>query len=163
LEAVRQQIRLDSRAQIRSGGSLIASPVVYINTGTARTRAVAAGDTLRSPEQSDYEGAMAHFALATKGLPEILGNVKVLSAQLTTAQGTLGAFGIEARSGTRTLMAGTSRLASKLSSTAGRMGIALGDSIALQARVRRAMATTDSLRAFLAYDRTSYGRFRSDS
>ena len=56
LEEYLGQVRGDSYAQIRTGGSLIGAQVVYVTVGTAGASPVRAGDTLRSERQSDTEG-----------------------------------------------------------------------------------------------------------
>src|SRR6476661_5934867 len=40
LTSMRQTIRFDSRADLRSGGTVIGAPVVYLSSGTLRARAV---------------------------------------------------------------------------------------------------------------------------
>src|ERR1044071_3736331 len=88
LTSAREHIRKDSRAQFRSGGSLISSPVLYVHAGTARAPVVADGDTLVSASQPDLELATSQIAIASKELPMIIGNVKTLATQLKGAQRT---------------------------------------------------------------------------
>ena len=163
LEAAREQIRLDSRTQIRSGGSLISSPVIYVHTGTARARSVREGDTLRSQGPSDFESATARAAEAAKELPAILTNVKTLSAQLTSVDGPLVALRGDAMPRVREFGARASRVLDRLSSTSGSIGSVFGDSRDLTQRTQHALAGVDSLRAFVGSGRTSFGRFRRDS
>ena len=99
LKSAQEHVRLDTRIQVRSGGSVIGDQVVYMTSGTARMRQVAEGDTIRSGEQVDYESMSGDAAVATKEFPAIIENVKLLSAQLRSVNGTLGALGAEGTGG----------------------------------------------------------------
>jgi phospholipid/cholesterol/gamma-HCH transport system substrate-binding protein len=157
------QLRGDSYAQIRTGGSLIGAQVVYLTTGTPTAPAVDEGDTLDAKPQGDTESVASQIASASKQFPAIINNVKLLSAQLESARGTLGAFGAE--EGVEKIGRVGGR-AAELTSRAVR-----GDgTIALimrrndhTVRARNAMARADSIRTLLASGRTSYGRLRRDS
>jgi phospholipid/cholesterol/gamma-HCH transport system substrate-binding protein len=164
LTSARQGIRADSKAQIRSGGTLIGSRVVYISIGTSRAREVVAGDTVRSMPQSDLETVTSEYAIASREFPEIIKNVKLLNEEMHGLNGTLGAFGIE-RGGVelthvRTQMA---RLASQIQHPSGTIGLALGSQTSLADRARQTIARADSVRALLSSGQTSYGRFHRDS
>src|SRR6266567_3064821 len=162
LSRVRQHIRFDSRATIRSGGSLISSSVIYVNSGTARTRAVVPGDTIRTLEQTDFETASAALASAAKELPLITANVKALSTELGGAEGAFGAAEGKALLQLGEISARASRLINRLGSSHGSVGL-LSSAAAFSDRAQRSMAAVDSIRALLASDRTSLGRFRRDS
>jgi hypothetical protein len=136
--------------------------VVYLSTGTARTRIVAAGDTLHSVGQLDTEGLTSDATLAMRELPAIFSNVKLLAAQLTTASSTLGALGIE-RGGPEVarLQARLARLMERAKGSNGTIGRVMSGDLAARARV--AMARVDSMRALVGSERSSFGRFRRDS
>src|SRR5690242_20165974 len=89
LESERERVRRDSRVQVRAGTSIIGDRVVYIASGTTKSAAVADGDTVHAAEQADIEGMTSDAALATRELPAIMDNVKLLADQLQTAEGTL--------------------------------------------------------------------------
>lgn len=165
LDDAKPLIRVDSKVQVRPGGTLIGDQVVYLNTGTARMRQVADGDTIHSVDQSDFEAVSAEFALASRDFPAIIENVKLLTAQLQSAQGTLGAFGLEGGGTEMTrLRAKTGRLMARLSDSTSVLGAALaGGPDVIRQRASRAMAQADSIRALLASDQHSLGRFRRDS
>jgi hypothetical protein len=164
LESARPHIRMDTRVQVRAGGSIIGDQVVYMSSGTARMRGVGPADTIRAYEQPDFESVSSDVAVASKDFPAIIENVKLLSAQVQSVEGTIGAFGIDAggkemaRVRTR-----TSSLMSRLSNAHGTIPLALGKSDMLRARAQRAMAQADSIRALVSSDRHSLGRFRRDS
>ncbi len=163
LEENLPQLREDSYAQIRTGGSLIGAQVVYLTTGTAGAGVIAAGDTLRAEPQGDTETVASQIASASQQFPAIINNVKLLSAQLESARGTLGAFGAEE---------GVERIGRVGERAADLGGRALGGegTIAMvlrrddhMVRARSAMARADSIRTLLASPSTTYGRLRRDS
>jgi phospholipid/cholesterol/gamma-HCH transport system substrate-binding protein len=164
LDAALSHVRADSRARIRAGATLIGDQVVYITSGTARTAALGPGDTLHSGTQSDLESTTANAAVAMREFPAIMANVKLLSAQLQSVEGTIGAvMGTEKDAQFATLRAKTERVMRRLSSSSGTVSLVLSDSALLRARVQRAMAQADSIRQLLASDSHSLGRFRKDS
>jgi phospholipid/cholesterol/gamma-HCH transport system substrate-binding protein len=163
LEEYLPQLRRDSYAQIRTGGSLIGAQVVYLTTGTVGTSAVGAGDTLRAEPQGDTESVASQIASASHQFPAIINNVKLLSAQLESARGTLGAFGAEegverlGRVGER-----AADLGGRAMGSAGTFGMILRRDDHM-VRARSAMARADSIRTLLASRATTYGRLRRDS
>jgi phospholipid/cholesterol/gamma-HCH transport system substrate-binding protein len=164
LSSARQGIRRNSTAQIRSGGTLISSPVVYLTIGTNATPSVAAGDTIRALPQSDLETMTSQFAIASREFPEIIDNVKLLDHQLHSVQGTLGAFAVE-HGGIELTRAQEQamQLMTRATSSSGTVGRALGGQTSLADQAQRAMARSDSIRALLASKNSSLGRFRRDS
>jgi len=164
LSNARQGIRDNSTAQVRSGGTLISSPVVYLTIGTTGASVVSAGDTVRTLPQSDLETMTSQFAIASREFPAIIRNIKLLNAQLHSVNGTLGAMGIEhggvALEQTRGQMM---RVGARLSRPGGTIGSALSSKGALTDRARRVMARVDSVRAVVASSTTTLGRVRRDS
>ncbi len=164
LDEARSHIRADSRVQIRAGATLIGDQIVYISSGTARNPVIAEGDTLRSQTQGDLESATSRATAAMREFPAIMANVKLLAAQLQSAEGTIGAVtGIRSDANFAGLQARTERVMRRLSSSSGTVSLALSDSALLRARVQTAMARADSIRQLLASDSHSLGRFRKDS
>jgi len=157
------QLRRDSYAQIRTGGSLIGAQVVYLTPGTGASPAVEAGDTLRAEPQGDAESVASQLAGASQQFPAIINNVKLLSAQLESARGTLGAFGAEegvqrlGRVGERAADLGGRAMGGQ-----GTIGLVLRRNDHM-IRARSAMARADSIRTLLASPATTYGRLRRDS
>jgi hypothetical protein len=164
LERERSRIRKDSRAQIRSGGSIIGDRVVYLSSGSATAREVVDGDTVQSSGQADLEAMTSDAALAAREFPGIIENVKLLAAQIRTAEGTLGALGVE-KGGPQMarIRDRTDRLMNQLSNSQGTVGLALEGRAALQARAAQAMARVDSIRTLVTSTEHSLGRFRRDS
>lgn len=163
LDGVRPEIRRDSRVSMRSGGSIIGDQVVYVTTGTARAPAIHDGDTIHSVSQTDYESITSDATAAAHQLPAIIDNVKLIGAQLRSAEGTLGAFGLGGTKELQRVSERADRVMQRISSSNGTVGLALGGRGALQARAQRAMAAADSLRTLLGSNQHSLGRFRRDS
>ena len=162
LESDRARVRRDSKIQVRSGANIIGDRVVYIASGTTKVGGVADGDTIHGAEQADIEGMTSDAALATRELPAIVENVKLLADQLQTAQGTLGALGLDG-GGAQTiqLRVKTSRVMSRLSrSPFNHVVSERGD---LMGRASEIMSRVDSIRALVGSDEHSLGRFRRDS
>ncbi len=164
-------IRRDARAQIRSGGTLIGAPVVYINLSTQDVPAIAAGDTLGSEAQGDPETVASQFAGASRDFPAIIKNVKQLASDLENARGTTGALlndealelDVARRQGERLVdraLRGEGTVARALGGAREARGASGGSAVA---RAQTAMARADSIRALLASRRSSLGRFRRDS
>jgi hypothetical protein len=162
LEEHRQALRRDAVAQIRSGGSVIGPPVVYLSPGTLRSQPIQPGDTLHLLVQSDFQEATAQFGAATAEIPAIMSNVKAVGAQMRSSEGTMGAMmngpGLVGLEKTR---AQASRLLNTLGSSRGTVGPVMRGG--LSGRVGRVMARVDSVRTLLASPATSLGRFRKDS
>jgi hypothetical protein len=164
LSSAKQGIRNNSTAQVRSGGTLISSPVVYLTIGTTAAAVVASGDTIRTLPQSDLETMTSQFAIASREFPAIISNVKLLNNQLHSVHGTLGAMGIE-HGGVELVRARRQamQIAAKLTSPSGTIGSALAPESGLTDRARRVMARADSVRALITSQNASLGRFRRDS
>jgi phospholipid/cholesterol/gamma-HCH transport system substrate-binding protein len=155
-------MRRDSYMQIRSGGTLLGAPVVFVSMGTNHARPLAEGDTIRTLPQQDPEGLTSGFANATKQFPAIVSDVHVLSAQLRAASGTAGAM-LSLVGGDNgevaTFRSSAANLGERVSAGHGTIGLALGRGDATT-RLRRALARADSLRATLNDSTRTIGRLR---
>jgi ABC-type transporter Mla subunit MlaD len=167
LTAAATQLRRDSYAQIRTGGTLIGAPVVYVSAGSVESPLLDDGDTLATRPQNDVEGFTSQFAYAAKDLGPVVTDVRAIMSQLDSARGTAGAIigTFSDKSGDRALsvfQARAGRFTRTVTTGDGTIGLALRGG-GLEARARHAVAQTDSIRALLASDATSLGRFRRDS
>jgi ABC-type transporter Mla subunit MlaD len=163
LESARPHIRQDTRVQIRGGTSFIGDQVVALRSGTPKARGVADGDTIRAGTQTDFESMASDAVLASRQLPAIIGNVRLLMARLHTADGTLGAFGMEGGGELERVGARTGRLMNRLTGSRGTLGLGYEASGTLWTRAQRIMAQADSVRALVTSNEHSLGRFRRDS
>jgi len=163
LNDARPHIRQDTRVQIRGGTSIIGDQVVSLSSGTAKARDVVDGDTIHAGEQTDLESMSSDAVLASKQLPAIMGNVKLLVAQLHTAEGTLGAFGLEGGPQMQSVRAKAGRLMNRLTGSRGTIGLGFDGSAALRAQAQRVMAQADSIKLLVLSNQHSLGRFKRDS
>jgi phospholipid/cholesterol/gamma-HCH transport system substrate-binding protein len=154
-------IRGDSHMQIRTGGTLLGAPVVFVSAGTNRAPPLANGDTIRSLPQQDPEGLTSNFAQVSKQFPAIMGDVRVLGSQLRAAHSTAGALMSLAggdQGEVATFRRGAANLGQRVSSPRGTLGLALNGDAA--ERLRRAIAHADSVRAAVSTRSTTIGRIR---
>lgn len=158
LERFRSHIRVDSRANLQSGGTIIGAPVVYLTSGTLGSRVVVAGDTLRGAGKSDFEIAASRATQAVEELPGIVADAKVIMANAKT----MGARASAIAGGRSSFGAQTSRLMRKMTSGSGSARRLMSDPD-LRLRITRTMASSDSLRALLSSRMSEVGRFRRDS
>ena len=163
LENEAAKMRSDAVAQIRPGGSFIGTPVLYLSPGTPKGRPLRAGDVMGTRAQADFEGAAGQFGSASKEFPAIISNVKVLAAQLSGTEGTVGAFinsGFAGGDMARTRRE-FARLGAALDAEQGTAGKLMNGK--LGPRVQRVMARADSVRTLIGSPNTSLGRMRKDS
>jgi phospholipid/cholesterol/gamma-HCH transport system substrate-binding protein len=163
LQQAQDLIRQDSFGQIRSGGSLIGAPVVYITPGTSSTRVLADGDTVAAKPQVDTEGLTSAVALAGRELPAVMREGKQVrdemrraTSKLSELQDDRGAVSLEVVGSRAT---GLTRRATTGEGTLAR----LMRERTVMARVSSAMGRADTIRALLASDRSQLGRFKRDS
>lgn len=165
LESARKQIRQDTRAQIRSGATLIGDQVVALSSGTSGEQPVVNGDTIQSGPQTDVQTLTADASAAAKSLPGILANVRMLASQLHSARSSVGAFATEGGGvQLQRVQAKSSRVLGRFtgaSSSRGTLGLVRSGE--LQERAGHVMAEVDSIRALLGSNEHSLGRFRRDS
>jgi phospholipid/cholesterol/gamma-HCH transport system substrate-binding protein len=155
-----EALRRDAVGQIRSGGSFIGPPVVYLTPGTANGAPIREGDTVRIKSAPDFSQATTKLNAAAQDFPAIMGNVRVLRAELQATRGTMGAL----MNGPA--MGEVKRARIRVGQLRGQLGggtvgrVMSGD---LAIRARRVMARADSVRELVASPSTSFGRFRRDS
>jgi hypothetical protein len=164
LRRYRHTIRRDSRAQIRAGARMIAAPVVRIDPGTAGSRLVVPGDTIRAQPQADVQSMAEQFGQVTREVPGVMADVKRVNQALRSPGGTIGAFGSE-RGGVElaAVRARGGRLAASLTQRRGSLGLLLGGRGQLMARAERVLARADSVQQLFGSPENAVGRFRRDS
>jgi ABC-type transporter Mla subunit MlaD len=164
LKSAQPVIRRDSRTKVRTGGSLVGDPVIYIGTGTAHSPPIREGDTLRASPQVDFEGVASEFAVATKEFPAVRRSATAVAAQFQTMREHFSTSRLEeAERAFTSMRANVSRLDARVSRSRGSLARLTGEGEQLGADARAALATVDSIRGLLASDHTSVGRFRRDS
>jgi len=86
---VQDQIRADSRAQVRTQG-LLGDRLIDIRPGTSEARVLQPGDTLASAASLDYDALLAEGAEAVGDLTDVARNLSALTRGLLDGAGTLG-------------------------------------------------------------------------
>ncbi|HUR00265.1 MAG TPA: MlaD family protein [Gemmatimonadaceae bacterium] len=160
LEKELPNIRKDSWAQIRAGGSLVATPVIYISAGSAEFPQLHDGDTLRTRESSKIGDLASDI---TDVMPKIKGlttEMELLNQKVSQPTGTIGNFRTRGFPALPAFGGTMSRLSAKAGGN-GTIGLAMRRN--LMGRASRAMAQTDSIRALMASDKSSLGRFKKDT
>jgi phospholipid/cholesterol/gamma-HCH transport system substrate-binding protein len=161
LSRYRDALRHDAVGQIRSGGSFIGPPVVYLTPGTTSGAPIRPGDTVRIKSAPDLSRATTQLSAAAHELPVIMSNVQVLRAELETTRGTMGAFMNGPAMGQ--LTRARSRVAQLRDQMGGGGTVGRAMSGNLAVRAQRVMARADSVRTLAASPNSALGRFRRDS
>jgi phospholipid/cholesterol/gamma-HCH transport system substrate-binding protein len=157
------QLRRDTDARIRAGGTLIGAQVVYLNPGSAAAPQLHEGDTIPAHPPDDFEGVTSQIAIASRQFPAIIENVKLINQQLDMARGTISALALD--EGTTSLQSfrdNAAELNRVMMSSNGSIGRAIGDG-GLMARAQQTIARADSVRRLLSEGRGNFGRFQRDS
>jgi phospholipid/cholesterol/gamma-HCH transport system substrate-binding protein len=154
-------IRRDAYADIRPGGNLIGSPVVWISSGTSRVPAVKAGDTLvevstgkMKPVGERIEALGARMTMLADSGGKVL---RLLQTQAGTAGRLIGSGWPRVTEQTDRI----SRLARKATAGEGTLGaLRRGELGAHLAGIR---ASKDSISRLISSGDGNVGRFRRDS
>jgi len=164
ISAIRNQIRHDTRIQIRSGGTILGDQVVYLEGGTAASPGVIDHDTIHGGEQPDLETGASDATLVAQEFPAIMGNVKLITAQLQSVSGTIGAFGLDQHGPEiKSAFTRTKGIMSRMSDSRGTVAMTMNGRNEVIARAKQSMARVDSIKALLTSDKSAFGRFRRDS
>ncbi|GAC1417010.1 MAG: hypothetical protein PVSMB1_00710 [Gemmatimonadaceae bacterium] len=154
-------VRRDSYAQIRPGGSLIGAPVVYISPGTAAAPPLHDGDTIygRPPAATaDLGKKVESIGPTFAALGSATGQ---LSDKITRPVGTIGNFRSEGLPDLADVSAGISSLSARATRGNGTIARTMrGD---LQTRAQHAIAAADSIRTLMSSNQGDLGRFRRDT
>ena len=90
-EAVRDQIRSDSRALVRAQG-VLGDKYIDITPGSMRGRALAAGDTIASATTMDIEQFLVKASDAMERANVIVDDLRLITGSLARGEGTMGAL-----------------------------------------------------------------------
>ncbi len=154
-------IRKDAWADIRPGGNLIGSPVVFISSGTSNVAALNEGDTLKEistgmmkPVGDRMEELGNRLGMLTDSGGRVL---RLLQSQAGTAGRLVGSGWPKVTAQTDEI----ARLARRAATGEGSLArIAHGE---LGARIARIRAAKDSISELMNTGRGNIGRFRKDS
>jgi ABC-type transporter Mla subunit MlaD len=156
-----QFIRRDSWADIRPGGNLIGSPVVYIKVGTARAAAVHSGDTIASRIGGRIQAFGSQVdSLADKLVALATGSGKLVD-QLSDPTNSVGAFRSRGIDQLRDFHDVVSVYATKATTGDGSLAQAYRGNVI--GRMKGLVAAKDSILQLVNSGNGSVGRFRKDS
>ena len=88
-DAVREQIRRDSRGKLRTLG-LLGDKVFDITPGTPRARPLVDGDTVTVVQALDYEAVIAQASGAVNDMVALTRDLRVITGGLAKGEGTVG-------------------------------------------------------------------------
>ena len=153
-------VRRDSYAQIRAGGTLIGTPIIFISAGTASSPPLKDGDTLRAIPLAGVGAVAEGAAKLIPGVGKLISTTKQIARKADQPIGTIGSFRANGLPDLPDVTAGISSLNSRARGN-GAIASALRGN--LQRRASHAMASADSVRRLVSSNRGSLGRFRRDS
>jgi ABC-type transporter Mla subunit MlaD len=154
-------LRRDSYAQIKPGGSLIGAPIVYISLGTSDSRQLRDGDTIRTRPSGAIANLAQDIGTIQPEVAALASEVKKLNAKAASPSGSVGSFRAHGIQAMPELNARMSQLSAKAMNANGT--IALASRGNLMERASRAMSGADSIHTLMSSSRSSLGRFRRDS
>lgn len=154
-------VRRDSYALVRPGGSLIGAVIVYISTGSAPSPALHDGDTVHARVSSAISNLAADVGTMRPELAALIAQVNELNIKRASTSGTVGALSANGLPHMPEVTGRMSRIANKGMSGNGTIGLAVRTD--LMGRATRAMAGADSIRALMASGKGTLGRFKRDT
>jgi len=153
-------VRRDSYAQIKPGGSLIGTLVVSISPGTATAPPLRDGDTIYTRHRAAVSNLADDIGKVGPQFSALGAATKELADKISRPVGTIGNYRASGLADLSDVSAGMSSLSARAGGN-GTVGRAMrGD---LHVRASHAMAAADSIRALMASNKGTLGRFRRDT
>ncbi|HVF39655.1 MAG TPA: MlaD family protein [Gemmatimonadaceae bacterium] len=152
-------IRRDSYVDIRPGGNLIGSPVIYFGSGSAGAPAIRSGDTLVSRPWGVIDATGAQVDRLGAQLTKLADSSKRLMSLLNSSGSTIGAF----RQSGMPRISNTNAAVTQLMARSEQGSLRRIMGIEFQTRLTRVLSTKDSIAALLSSSGGNVGRFRKDS
>ena len=161
-ERVREQIRTDSRAKLRTMG-LLGDKVLDISPGTVPNAIMEEGDTLEVEPSLDYEEVLAQAAGAVGDMVQLTADLRSITGGLVRGEGTMGQL-----LSNRTLydelaetLTQTNTLLARMQQPTGTFGRMLDDP-ALYDRMVRLTGSLDTLTRAMASNEGTLGKLMRD-
>jgi phospholipid/cholesterol/gamma-HCH transport system substrate-binding protein len=160
LASAMPNVRRDSYAQIRPGGNMIGTPIIYIAPGSAAAPQLHDGDTVRTRPTAAIIALTKDVGKIGPEFAALGAATKDLAARIDRPVGTIGNYRANGLPDLPDVQAGISSLSARAGGN-GTLGRAMrGD---LRLRASHAMASADSIRKLVASNKGSLGRFRKDT
>jgi ABC-type transport system involved in resistance to organic solvents, periplasmic component len=161
LDTFMPQIRKDAHADIRPGGNLIGSPVVYISSSTSSVPAIRNGDTIVTKSVGVINDVGTNVTELVSRLTVLSDSGSKALALLNSEAGAAGAFTRRGLPRIANVTGTLSKVMSQATRGNGTAGMLVrGD---LGQRLRGLMSAKDSLTYMLSSGNGNVGRFRRDS
>ena len=160
--ALNDQVRLDSRARIKTLG-LLGDKVFDITPGTPRFPVLGEGDTLLIAPSIDYEAVVQQASGAISEVVSLTRDLKTVTAGITRGEGTMGQL-VTNRAlydQLNTTLARTSSLMARLENPNGTIGRMLNDP-SLYYSLNRTLASADTVIAQIGSGNGSVGKLLRD-
>jgi phospholipid/cholesterol/gamma-HCH transport system substrate-binding protein len=155
------QIRKNAHADIRPGGNLIGSPVVYISSGTSDMPPARNGDTIVTKSVGVITDVGTNVTELVSRLTVLSDSGSKALALLNSEAGAVGAFTRRGLPRIANVTGSMSRIMAQATKGNGTAGMLIrGD---LGSRLRHFMSAKDSLMYMLTSGKGNLGRFRRDS
>jgi len=153
-------IRRDSYAQIRPGGTLIGTPIIFISAGTATSPPLKDGDTLVARALAGVGSVAEGAAKLAPQLGQLVSSAKSLTRKVNEPIGTIGNLRANGLEDLPDVTAGITSLNSRARGNGSLASAVRGD---VQRRAAHTIASADSIRKLLSSNKGNIGRFRKDS
>ena len=161
LEEALPSVRRDSYAQIRPGGTMIGTPVVYISPGTTATRALHGGDTVFARPKAAVGDLAEDVGSIIPEFKSLGAATRELASKIDRPVGTIGNARKNGFEDFPDVSAGVSSLYARGTQSGGT--IASASRTRLMAHAAATMGAADSIRRLASSNKGTMGRFRRDS
>lgn len=160
--ALREQVRKDSRARIKTMG-LLGDKVFDITVGTPKYRALHEGDTLPIAPSLDYEAVVQQASAAINEVVRLTQDLSKVTSSINRGEGTLGQLVTNRQlyDQLNSTLSRTSSLMARLENPRGTIGRLLDDP-SLYTSLNRTLASTDTLISQINSGRGSVGKLLHD-
>jgi phospholipid/cholesterol/gamma-HCH transport system substrate-binding protein len=160
--ALREQVRKDSRARIKTMG-LLGDKVFDITVGTPKYRALHEGDTLPIAPSLDYEAVVQQASAAINEVVRLTQDLSKVTSSINRGEGTLGQLVTNRQlyDQLNSTLSRTSSLMARLENPRGTIGRLLDDP-QLYYSLNRTLASTDTLISQINSGRGSVGKLLHD-
>ena len=162
LDPYLKYIRRNSDVQIRPGGRLIGSPVVYITPGTSRAPGLDSGDTLRARAQMEARSGILDASSLGDSVTGIATMVSSIKTEFDTTLHDVVGLRTLSRRQAEAVHVALDNFSNRALTSRGTIAGLLRDSASLRAQATRVSALADSIGA-AANGSGEIGRFRRDS
>lgn len=161
-EALREQVRADSRVMLRTQG-LLGDKVFDITPGTPRYRPLHQGDTLVLGAAADYEAMLQRASTALAGMVSLTHDLRQITGFLTRGEGTMGQLLTNRRLYDQfsEMLTRSSALLTRLQNPNGSLGRLLDDP-SLYTDLTHMVASVDSVTAALQSGQGTAGKLLRD-